>query len=146
MHDGKLIDLKDVCVRMQEAWNIRATVQLSMPDQVRSGYAGLCITRFDMQTGFPIQVCSRLKRERRIWVLAHELRHVMQSLSGALVVRGGKDYWSGAYIDRMKYEYNNLPWEVDANTWADSYAPAFYAEQQTIVVTSRSWADIPWGK
>ena len=144
--DGSiLIDLKDVCIRMQEAWNIRATVLLDVRNNAIKGkYAGVCVTRRDIGTGFPVLIDARLKRERRIWVLAHELRHVMQRLSGDL---RGQDTWKGSRVDRTSLKYNDLPWEVDANAWADAHAPTFYANNRpSITIPGRSLGDIPWGR
>jgi hypothetical protein len=149
----RLIDLKDVCARMLEAWNVTGVIiNLDLAESIggtsaghKKQWAGVCVAWDDERMNYRIRILSGLPRERQIWILAHELRHVMQRLGRDLV---GSCMWQGQRIDVKAYAYNDLPWEIDANQWADAHAADFYGQERPAIIISngRSWGDIPWGK
>lgn len=144
---ARLIDLKDVCARMQQAWKIDALVDIRIVPSIKRGrFVGMATVWNDGRSGVRIEIRNRLTRERQIWILAHELRHIMQRQSGALRTVGGRDTWHGAAVDESAMPYNDLPWEKDANAWADQHASAFYGNEVRVSTGGRSLFDIPWGR
>lgn len=53
------------------------------------------------------------------WLLAHEVRHIWQTVNGVLVFTNGRAWiWDGQSIQLDSIPYEDRPWEIDANRFA----------------------------
>ena len=57
---------------------------------------------------------SRLKIDKLIQTLAHEMVHVKQIAKGQLSYDGKKVFWKGERFYPKRMSYYNHPWEIDA--------------------------------
>ena len=62
---------------------------------------------------FEIEIHNRMTVEEYTKTLLHELWHVRQHVKGQLKDKYNKRLWKG--VDHSKTDYNNQPWEKDAN-------------------------------
>ena len=67
-----------------------------------------------------IRIDSRLDETQRLNVLAHEMMHVRQYLSGDLIIFDGKMVWRGSKYSFVHRDPRKLPWEVEAHRY-DQY-------------------------
>ena len=61
-----------------------------------------------------MELDTTLKKDRLLEVMAHEMMHVKQIVSGMFSVVGKKHYWMRKEIKSSKMSYFNLPWEQHA--------------------------------
>ena len=82
---------------------------------IREGVFGWCATegRSRPRT-FEIELHNRMDVELYTRTLLHELWHVYQHVKGLLKDKHNKRLWKG--IDHSETDYNNQPWEKQANT------------------------------
>lgn len=113
--------LNDVCIRMQEAWGIAGIIDLRIVPHIAGGYIGRATHWHDGRNGHRVEIQTGMTLEQQIWVLAHELRHIMQYQARMLV----GTTWCGERVSTEGMRYNDLPWERDANAWADAHAKDF---------------------
>lgn len=59
-----------------------------------------------------VVIAKKLEGEMLIRTVIHELIHVCQMMSGALVFEGRRKYWNNT--DHSTTQYNDQPWELEA--------------------------------
>ncbi len=63
---------------------------------------------------FALGLDPRMKFERLVETLAHEMVHIKQFVTGQIEQKGRSTYWKGKKIIKSKVSYYDLPWEIDA--------------------------------
>jgi hypothetical protein len=90
----------------------------SMPAKLKG--LTLCLPAHDSTQLFRISIDKRLNKAQRLNVLAHEMIHVRQYLSGDLEVIDGKMVWKGKTYPFAHRDPRKLPWEGEAHRY-DQY-------------------------
>jgi len=85
-------------------------------DRIPASLKGLtlCMPAHDSTQLFRISIDARLNEAQRLNVLAHEMIHVRQYLSGDLKVVNGLMIWKGSKYPFTHRDPRKLPWEGEA--------------------------------
>ena len=63
---------------------------------------------------FALGLDPRMKFERLVETLAHEMVHIKQFVTGQIEQKGRSTYWKGKRVIKSRVNYYELPWEIDA--------------------------------
>lgn len=99
-----------------------------MPAKLRG--LTFCLPAHDSTQLFRINIDARLNETQRLNVLAHEMMHVRQYLSGDLKVVDGKMVWRGNKYPFVHRDPRKLPWEAEAHRY-DQYLANVLREMPT---------------
>lgn len=80
-----------------------------MKDEVSWGYME-CLSPYS----YVITLDADLDEVTQLQTLAHEMVHVKQFHRGELSERGPVFKWKGSVVDPKKVEYDDFPWEIEA--------------------------------
>jgi hypothetical protein len=99
--------------------NVRITIQFVTNLQKEEGVLADCDVD-DHESARPkefiIRVDNGIRLCHALTAIAHEIVHVKQYASGQLVFTGNVNIetWNGKNVDSRKFNYWDLPWEIDA--------------------------------
>ena len=87
---------------------------ISLAPKVR-GLLGLTVPHEKNRYRFKIYLNKNVSKQDQLLALAHELVHVKQFIRRELgLTMGGKTSWKKKMIEESKYDYLDLPWELEA--------------------------------